>query len=107
LLDEWIDRYPGTRPWAWWAFDAPERRQVTDGDYHPFDHPDREAHIAAMRERFGGGWCPHVYALWFGRPRVVTCKADDARTYEPQLAYLQRLKLLTADERAALGVSDD
>src|SRR5215475_12047883 len=28
LLSWWVDHYPGTRPWAWWAFEAPKPRQM-------------------------------------------------------------------------------
>ena len=28
LLREYIDTYPCSRPWAWWQFDAPSKRQV-------------------------------------------------------------------------------
>ena len=33
VVGEWIREKPGTRPWGWWAFDAPEpkRRERTDG----------------------------------------------------------------------------
>jgi hypothetical protein len=26
ILTDWIKTRPGTRPWAWWTFDAPEDR---------------------------------------------------------------------------------
>ena len=25
IMERWTEKYPGTRPWAWWAFDAPKR----------------------------------------------------------------------------------
>ncbi|HWL93850.1 MAG TPA: hypothetical protein VNT79_09970, partial [Phycisphaerae bacterium] len=40
LLPKWIEENPGSRPWAWWAFDAPERRRCTN-QIHPFDDPKR------------------------------------------------------------------
>lgn len=72
LLQEWIAEKPGSRPWAWWTFDAPERRRrigtwrvrdgaakdpitrqfadtdyelVEDGKPHPFDIPERQAYV--------------------------------------------------------------
>ena len=30
LPAEWIRRQPGTRPWLWWRFDAPEPRRQAD-----------------------------------------------------------------------------
>jgi hypothetical protein len=25
IMAKWIEKYPGTRPWAWWTYDAPKR----------------------------------------------------------------------------------
>ena len=34
VLEDWIERRPGTRPDAWWEFDAPDdRRRLADGRY--------------------------------------------------------------------------
>jgi len=35
VLEEHIHERPGTRPWAWWQFDAPEQRDdnETETDY--------------------------------------------------------------------------
>src|SRR4051812_17167373 len=38
IMPEWIEARPFTRPWAWWKFSAPERRQCINGD-HPHDNP--------------------------------------------------------------------
>jgi hypothetical protein len=32
LLTQWISHYPGTRPWAWWMFDAPEPRNPDESE---------------------------------------------------------------------------
>lgn len=31
LLARWVAQHPGTRPWAWWRFSAPEGRRQVDG----------------------------------------------------------------------------
>lgn len=33
ILSEWITQRPGTRPYAWWKFDAPEPRDDSDSEY--------------------------------------------------------------------------
>ena len=32
ILTQWIAANPGTRPWAWWKFDAPEPRPEGEGE---------------------------------------------------------------------------
>ena len=31
LLPAFVDKYPGTRPWAWWEYEAPEPRRRLGG----------------------------------------------------------------------------
>lgn len=107
LMGEWIQEEPGTRPWAWWEFDAPERRRRIDGKPHPFDNPTREAEI---RERAAENPEPvhDATCLWYGCPRFMIVLPgrdmdDFEAVYESQREYLDRLGLLTADER---GFSD-
>lgn len=82
LLPDWIAESPGTRPWAWWQFDAPERRRRINGA-HPFDNPER----SASQNR-----------LWFGRPAVYVCRDDSEARYETEREYLTRLNLLLPEE---------
>jgi hypothetical protein len=76
VLAWWIKRHPGTRPWCWWRFDAPEdRRQIGGTGYPASEAPDH-----------GVTW------LWCGvdpkHPPIV----------ESQAAYLKRLELLADGE---------
>src|SRR5262245_29223305 len=84
LTQAWIDTRPGSRPWGWWRFDAPEARHVIEGAgrvIHGCDWVWREQH--------------GVVALAAGPgPRVVV---------ESSPSYLRRLERLDAAERAALG----
>lgn len=50
LLPEYVRQYPGTRPFAWWKWDAPDggRRLRIDGQLHPFDNSDRAKHVASV-----------------------------------------------------------
>jgi hypothetical protein len=82
ILDEWLQNHPGTRPFAWWAFDMPKgtRRQRID-DRHPHDDPRYDL----------------PKDLHFGCPRCLR-ECDIGGRYESQEAYLRRLSLLTAAE---------
>jgi hypothetical protein len=98
LLPKWIAEHPGTRPYAWWLFDAPERRQRTDGVQHPFDNRVRRQRIEAA----GEGLKKTGYELYYGRPRALVVKDDFEAEYESEMAYLMRLDLLTDAERREL-----
>lgn len=82
ILDEWLQNHPGTRPFAWWAFDMPKgtRRQRIDAR-HPHDDPRYDL----------------PKDLHFGSPRCLR-ECDIGGRYESQEAYLRRLSLLTAAE---------
>jgi hypothetical protein len=75
LLADFIAEKPGCRPWAWWVFDATEPRRRTG------DAPD-----------------PIGDELWFGKPRL-TRGVPPKDAYESERAYLDRLGLLTDEER--------
>lgn len=79
LLADFIASHPGSRPWAWWAFDAPEpRRQIAPGP-------------AAVGPD-----------LWFGLPRLYAAVSPHAM-YESERDYLARHGLLTDGERLSLA----
>lgn len=80
ILPAWIAEHPGCRPWAWWVFDAPERRRCISGQ-HPYDDP------AWRGEK----------RLTFGKPSWHTFAQ-----FESQVQYLHRLDLLTPAELAAM-----
>ena len=78
LLDRHIKKKPGTRPWAWWRWESTEpREQVSDGP-EPIGPPD-----------------------WFGKPSRYLGQPPE-NMFESEQAYLERLDLLTDDEREAL-----
>ncbi|MGE4194623.1 MAG: hypothetical protein AB7E51_14640 [Pseudodesulfovibrio sp.] len=82
LLAEWIREHPGTRPYGWWRFEAPEPRRRLGGEGDP----------AYMGVTFGvpDGWCEGDF------------DPSDPPVYESQAAYLDRHGLLTEAERRAL-----
>lgn len=95
LLPQWIAEKPGSRPWAWWIFDAPERRQrvgtwrvragavknnlghfddadyelVDDGKPHPFDIPERREYVTQWDAEYPGS-ALIGNRLTFGKPSV-------------------------------------
>lgn len=136
VLDRWIRTCPGTRPFAWWQFDAPPA--LVTGHAGPF--PGREP-----RRRLGGTGTPNFEVLnsapwfWFGLPVMFvqpwmveyyngrardvngkpietkyrdgdfTGRAIDPRNpprFESQADYLERHGLLTRGERARLTPAD-
>lgn len=74
-LAAWVDARPGTRPWAWWRFEAPEPRRIVSG-----------------RARVAGEF--------FGLPDMAT-PGEMVAVYESEAAYLERLGLLTESAQDA------
>lgn len=104
ILTDWIVAYPGTRPWAWWRYDAPERRHCTNG-VHPFDDPDRQAKVDEVAAQPGTHprYAQDAVALDCGTPNMVIVLADWHAEFESQEDYLRRLGLLSEAEESALS----
>jgi hypothetical protein len=101
LLREWIGRHPGTRPWAWWAYDAPEggRRRRLNG-VHPFDCPKRRAHVnkIAKQPDAAPDYLEQMHKLSFGVPNAYCVEDDWKAEYESEADFLKRYGLLTSAE---------
>lgn len=128
LLRQWIKERPGTRPWAWWHFDAP---RWNNPRYERLSLPE-------PRKRLGGTGTPnfeclaYVPAFEFGVPKswvgsrivdlyngrnknthgnamcskyiegyfkALPVNPDDPPIYETEASYLKRQGLLTEEER--------
>jgi hypothetical protein len=89
LLPEWIAAKPGTRPRCWWLFDAPGRRQRSDGGIHPHDR------VGADPE----------HRMFMGKPARI--QAQDVRAeYETEKTFLRRCSMLDDAELQELGKED-
>jgi hypothetical protein len=105
VLAWWIKENPGTRPWCWWQYSAPELRGRVGG--------------TGTTKREAVGW--EVYAPDYGLPDsedwmmakdkswLPYSKCDfhafdpaDPPTYESQAAYLKRLGLFEPGEESRL-----
>lgn len=89
----WVLEHAGTRPWAWWAYTAPEPRQCTAG----------AELLCPKRALTDFEW---VWRQAFGVPAFLQCRPRGyigLPTVESQATYLDRLGLLAADERAGLA----
>ena len=83
IVAEWISHSPGSRPWAWWKYTAPEPRRRLGGTG------------MAVSEKY-----PGVAPLWaYGLPIGWECGAP---IFETQAAYLKRLGLLLPGERSPI-----
>lgn len=121
ILADWIQRYPGTRPWAWWEFDAPRwRRQDWPRGLQQFRID--EGRWPEPRQRLGGIGTPKfevlayspdfrrgIPTLWvaqweveyYNSLRVGAQALDplDPPTFEGEATYLDRHGVLTPAER--------
>ncbi len=80
VLPEWIAAHPGTRPLAWWRYEAPE---------------------AMRRIVRGRGRAPTCDPLIYGWPENLVDRTDRV-VIESQASYLKRHALMSAEEEAAL-----
>lgn len=125
ILPKWTRERPGTRPSAWWAFDAPRWND------DPWEGCFYHGTFASPRQRLGGTGDPVYEALNYvpefelGVPaRFLTAidlhtwpalrnrlhdrpaeayDPEDPPMYESSAAYLKRLGLLVEGEEAALS----
>jgi hypothetical protein len=107
LLREWITLPtrggdhggPGTRPAAWWVYEAKQRRRRVDGKPHPFDNPERQAKIGGIVAQYPHreGDLSYLYYGWIG---AYVVPDDHDAVVETEFDYLKRLNLLFDGEEA-------
>jgi hypothetical protein len=113
ILREWVTMArrpgdhggPGTRPFAWWMFDARERRRRIDGKPHPFDDPARQAYIANLETQHPGQRGRYT-RLFYGAPCCLMRGEgfdDFGMEFEEEFEFIDRLNLWLPGE-LALGV---
>jgi hypothetical protein len=91
ILAEHVKRSPGSRPWAWWKWEATEMRRVMGLDRDIVgDETDR---LPAFEDP---NLPAHFKRNYFGKPNIY-----DGFLYESEEEYLERLGLLTREEKAA------
>jgi hypothetical protein len=86
LMKQWARAYPGRRPWAWWAFDAPKSRMVINPGAAPIS---------------AASW--HSWRESFGMPLAMS--DSPGALIESEAAYLRRLDLLGVRELKALAAT--
>jgi hypothetical protein len=100
IMADWVREQPGTRPWAWWRWDAPQpaRRERVDGLPHPFDNAARTLKVAGSDSEYL--W-RRAYGLSFGLPSAHIMPFDKGlktEMFEPEWSFLQRHNLLRPDD---------
>lgn len=117
LLEAWTEHAAGTRPAAWWRWDAPEPRRRLGGVGDPL--PEVLAHVERLEYGIPADW---LTADWVATYRALhkdptymppnrvhdrvgaPVNPEDPPVFESESAYLDRLDLLTEAERAELAV---
>jgi hypothetical protein len=88
---------PGTRPWAWWEFDAPELLRRVDGKPHPLENPERIAHLEKMEAEWPG-YKERTGKLYFGKTACLFLPDDFEAQYEATFDLLKRHDMLLPGE---------
>ncbi len=102
VLRSWIATHPGTRPYAWWCYEAPEPRRRVGGTGTPKHEVMK--YVPALVFGIPKYWVtqddvglPGIFGL-----RGVPFDITDPPRYESQASYLQRHGLLTGQEQEKL-----
>jgi hypothetical protein len=105
ILAEHVQRQPGTRPWAWWIYNAPETRRPIGRECLDPTHDDdcdRSHDQDGRLPAFQDPKLPeHFKKNYFGKPNC-----SDGFRYESERDFLERLGLLTDAEKARLKAED-
>jgi hypothetical protein len=91
MLGDWIAERPGTRPWAFWRFDAPEPRRILE--------QEPRTHATIIFRAQGIAESPEV---WATRILMGDAQPDVRLVVEAQAEYLRRNALLAPGELRAL-----
>ncbi len=102
LVEDYIAKHPGARPFLWWRLDAPNVELVEHEELEP---------TVVMRRRIGGSGSLVGDPRWsFGVPRFVDAadppRANDLPTFESQASFLRRHRLLRVSEKRRLKKRD-
>lgn len=92
LLEEWSQAHPGTRPFAWWQFDATEPRRRIGGV--------GDSYAEGLELGIPRWWATQELASF--ATRFTAIDPNDPPMFESEAAYLERLGLLTDAERRRL-----
>ncbi len=102
ILPRWIKKYPWTRPFAWWEFDAPRNKKRK-----PEIHKGHEKYFPKVRKMVNGRG--KLYSGLFYRFGVPCDWAEidtaDPPLYETEGVYLKRHGLLTKEEEKLMKKS--
>ncbi len=105
LLDAWIIKHPGTRPYAWWLYDAPGTRLRVGGKGTASGHAlaADDTHCRGIPRYWLTQEDIDFYQNFDDTPfNYVAYDEGDPPTYESEPAYLDRLGLLADGERKQL-----
>lgn len=110
ILSDCLQYRPGTRPFAWWLFDAPRwNRQF--GAWFDGYLPEPQYECLSVVPRFSFGvpvdWLEESFIRFFSEDfKGIPIDKDNPPMFESQAAYLQRYGLLKKSEEKRLSDSD-
>lgn len=98
MVEAWAAKHPGTRPWAWWRWDAPEPRRRVGGTGTPAH--EVLAHLPWHQLGIPVSWITPREVEFYGTGfHGVAVDPDDPPAFESQGEYLKRHGLLLDGEK--------
>lgn len=107
IMKDWIQKYPGSRPWAWWKFESPkEKRRRVDGTGDAqtdiFKSYLKSGQVLKIKDNFPFGvpelWFQEHHKKMYPKREFEVLDKDDPPTFEGQAEYLKRHGLMSKSE---------
>jgi len=107
ILADWSRKHPGTRPWAWWRFDAPRDLELMKDTAWAGKFPVAREQISGFglttRERYPAILPRFIFGVPLDWHEINEKKPP---MFEGQAVYLKRHGLLTKSEGKKLKQAD-
>ncbi len=110
ILADWIRDYAGSRPWAWWKYDAPAPRLRVGGKGSLIPANDCSDNLRFGIPRRSAFVCDRLLAAW----NKLDCASreyqvydeNDPPAFESEASFLKRHRLFLPGEAARLTDAD-
>jgi hypothetical protein len=107
ILTDWIQNRPGSRPWAWWRFDAPRWQKSFNGAFFEGVLPEPRKQVSGDGVIEYEKYPAIVPRFKFGVPcDWYEVDNDDPPMFEAESTYLQRHGLMSKSEEKRLSDKD-
>ncbi len=110
IIQAWITERPGTRPWAWWEFDAPVMQNIKrrwKGTFFMRWLKETRRQVSGQGVTSWENYPAWIPRYFLGAPLDWdSIDEDDPPIFESEATYLDRFGLLSKSEKAKISPAD-